>query len=233
MANAEYLRIYADAEARTTRASARISLDLDRTRRKGEGEARLNAERLKRLEEDYERTTAKLRHCSCSSRRPNHNWMSLAPILLYIWAAPPIFGHPGVLAGHRPVAALHYDINEAFTIPLESRFSSVDDIDALLSHIISAAIPPSTDMYRKISAFLKSVKVTDSQTARDAARIGDHHLRVIFNAIANAGLHVFEPDVFGNVESIYNLVHEHVVGAEASEKSPSGIQFYSNHSGEF
>ena len=93
--------------------------------------------------------------------------------------------------------------------PFEARFSSAEDIDAQLSQIISDAIPPSNDTYKKISAYLKSTKAVDSQTAKDAARVGDHHLRVIFNAIANAGLHAFAPDVFGNVESLYNLLHEH------------------------
>jgi hypothetical protein len=58
--------------------------------------------------------------------------------------------------------------------------------------------------------FLKKLPAVDSQTARDAARIGDHHLRLIFNTIANASLTAFAPDVFGNVESMYNLLHEHL-----------------------
>ncbi|KAJ7136973.1 hypothetical protein C8R44DRAFT_608599, partial [Mycena epipterygia] len=94
--------------------------------------------------------------------------------------------------------------------PFEARFSSADDINTQLSGIIGSAIPPTNDVYRWISEFLRTIKAMSSQTARDAVQIGDQHLRVIFNAIANAGLHAFAPDVFGNVESMYNLVHEHL-----------------------
>ncbi|KAJ7713324.1 hypothetical protein B0H14DRAFT_2644887 [Mycena olivaceomarginata] len=73
----------------------------------------------------------------------------------------------------------------------DALFASDADLDAQMSSIIAGAIPPRA-------------------TPRDAARIGDHHLRFIFNAIANAGLTAFAPDVFGNVESMYNLLHEHL-----------------------
>ncbi|KAJ7120376.1 hypothetical protein C8R44DRAFT_623698, partial [Mycena epipterygia] len=94
--------------------------------------------------------------------------------------------------------------------PFEARFSSADDINTQLSGIIGSTIPPTNDVYRWISEFLRTIKAMSSQTARDAVRIGEQHLRVIFNAIANTGLHAFAPDVFGNVESMYNLVHEHL-----------------------
>lgn len=94
--------------------------------------------------------------------------------------------------------------------PFEARFSSPDDVAAQLSVIIDKAIPPSTSAYTQLSSFLRSVKTANSQTAKDASRVGDNHLRIIFNAIATAGLHAFKPDVFGNPESIYNLVHEHL-----------------------
>ncbi|KAJ7120286.1 hypothetical protein C8R44DRAFT_623714, partial [Mycena epipterygia] len=101
-------------------------------------------------------------------------------------------------------------LSDSEMAPFEARFSSANDVNAQVSHLISTAIPPSTNVYKKVSAFLSSAQAMDSQIARDAKRIGDHHLLVIFNAIANAGLHAFAPDVFGNVESMYNLLHEHL-----------------------
>ncbi|KAJ7205122.1 hypothetical protein B0H12DRAFT_1035122, partial [Mycena haematopus] len=92
----------------------------------------------------------------------------------------------------------------------EKRFSSSDDIEAQLSVIISKAIPPSSSQYTQISSTLRSIRTGSSQTAKDASRIGDHHLRVIFNAIATAGLREFTPDVLGNPETMYNLIHEHL-----------------------
>ncbi|KAJ7325827.1 hypothetical protein DFH08DRAFT_816905 [Mycena albidolilacea] len=92
----------------------------------------------------------------------------------------------------------------------DARFASDADLDTQMASIIAGAIPPTSHTYRTISDFLKKLPAVDSQTARDAARIGDHHLRFIFNAIANAGLTAFAPDVFGNVESMYNLLHEHL-----------------------
>lgn len=94
--------------------------------------------------------------------------------------------------------------------PFETRFSSADDISVQVSQIISNAIPPSNEIYKQVTAFLGSAKKMQSQTAKDAARVNDQHLRLIFNAVANCGLHAFAPDVFGNVESMYNLLHEHL-----------------------
>ncbi|KAF8144157.1 hypothetical protein K438DRAFT_1783118 [Mycena galopus ATCC 62051] len=92
----------------------------------------------------------------------------------------------------------------------EQRFSSPEDLDGHLNSILAAAIPPTNSVYEQVAAFLSTAKAMTSQTATDAARVGDHHLRSMFNAIANAGLQVFAPDVFGNPESLYNLAHEHV-----------------------
>ncbi|KAJ7458409.1 hypothetical protein B0H11DRAFT_2243109 [Mycena galericulata] len=94
--------------------------------------------------------------------------------------------------------------------PFEARFASVADVKAHVSHLVASAIPATTEIQRKVLAFLNSAKNTNSKIALDAARIGEQHILVIFNAIANAGLHAFAPDVFGNVESMYNLLHEHL-----------------------
>jgi hypothetical protein len=92
----------------------------------------------------------------------------------------------------------------------EQRFSSPEDLDAQLNGILASAIPPTNSVYEQVAAFLHTARVMNSQTASDAARVGDHHLRSVYNAVANVGLHVFAPDVFGNPESLYNLAHEHV-----------------------
>ncbi|KAJ7440105.1 hypothetical protein B0H11DRAFT_2253266 [Mycena galericulata] len=92
----------------------------------------------------------------------------------------------------------------------EKRYASADDLRAQLDNIIDEAIPPTDAAYARITEYLKTFTASNSQNARDAARIGENHLRVIFNAIANAGLTSFSPDVLGNEESMYNLVHEHL-----------------------
>ncbi|KAJ7759717.1 hypothetical protein DFH07DRAFT_918855 [Mycena maculata] len=94
--------------------------------------------------------------------------------------------------------------------PFEARFASAADVKAQVSHLVASAILPTNEIQQKVSAFLHSVKNMNSSIALDAARIGEQHIIVIFNAIANAGLHAFAPDVFGNVESMYNLLHEHL-----------------------
>ncbi|KAJ7086952.1 hypothetical protein C8R44DRAFT_650406, partial [Mycena epipterygia] len=106
-------------------------------------------------------------------------------------------------------AVLHH-LTAQQMAPFEARFSSADNINTQLYGIIGSTTPPTNDVYRWISEFLRTIKAMSSQTARDAVRIGNQHLRIIFNAITNAGLHAFAPNVFGNIESMYNLVHKHL-----------------------
>lgn len=47
-----------------------------------------------------------------------------------------------------------------------------------------------------------------SRIAQDANRLDEAHLRVMFTAVANAGLKRWAPDVLGTVESMYNALHE-------------------------
>ncbi|KAJ6530234.1 hypothetical protein B0H19DRAFT_1273898 [Mycena capillaripes] len=94
--------------------------------------------------------------------------------------------------------------------PFEARFRSAEDVDVQLADILAAAIPPSNAIYEHVAAFLRSAEALSSQTAADARKVGDDNLRSMFSCVANAGLHSFTPDVFGNPESMYNLAHEHV-----------------------
>ncbi|KAJ7019620.1 hypothetical protein C8F04DRAFT_1276078 [Mycena alexandri] len=80
----------------------------------------------------------------------------------------------------------------------ETRFSASDGGGA---HMPAAAIPSSDAVYGQVTALLTSAKAKDSQTARDVARIAQHHLYLMFTTVANAGLHSFAPDVSGNPES--------------------------------
>jgi hypothetical protein len=92
--------------------------------------------------------------------------------------------------------------------PFNARFISTADVDAHMTEVFAAAIEPTGVVAERVVAFLRSAKTMSSQTAMDAARIGEHHLRTMFGALANAGLPSFTPDVFGNPESLYNIAHE-------------------------
>ncbi|KAJ7816448.1 hypothetical protein B0H14DRAFT_3475369 [Mycena olivaceomarginata] len=92
--------------------------------------------------------------------------------------------------------------------PFNARFIFTADIDAHMTEVFAAAIEPTGVVAEHVVAFLRSAKTMSSQTAMDAARIGEHHLRTMFGALANAGLPSFTPDVFGNPESLYNIAHE-------------------------
>ncbi|KAJ7852863.1 hypothetical protein B0H13DRAFT_1904404 [Mycena leptocephala] len=94
--------------------------------------------------------------------------------------------------------------------PFEARFACADDVHAQLSEILAAAIPPTSAIRQQVTDFLKTAKAAGTQTGADAHRVGEDHLRSIFNTVANAALPYFAPDVFGNPESMYNLAHEHI-----------------------
>ncbi|KAJ6593034.1 hypothetical protein B0H19DRAFT_877256, partial [Mycena capillaripes] len=91
--------------------------------------------------------------------------------------------------------------------PFAARFATADDVNAQVTKIVSDSVTTTAKVY---ADFLRNLKESRGQIAKDARRIGDNHIRVIFNAIAAAGLPAFMPDVFGNEESLYNLVHEHL-----------------------
>ncbi|KAJ6593731.1 hypothetical protein B0H19DRAFT_847343, partial [Mycena capillaripes] len=118
--------------------------------------------------------------------------------------------HARILMGHLSQSALPIRLPASHMATFEARFASAEDVDAQLNETLASAIPPSLSVYEQVSAFLNTAKAMDSQTASDAARVGDHHLRAAFSAIANAGLHSFTPDVFDNPEFMYNLAHEHI-----------------------
>lgn len=101
-------------------------------------------------------------------------------------------------------------LTEEIKAPFEKRFKSADDVQEQLNTLLANAIPATEAVYQKVADFLNSVEAMDAQIAIDAAKLGDHHLRSMFTAVANAGLPWFKPDVFGNAESLYNLTHEHV-----------------------
>ncbi|KAF8190736.1 hypothetical protein K438DRAFT_2018587 [Mycena galopus ATCC 62051] len=118
--------------------------------------------------------------------------------------------HSRLLMGLLSQSAVPIRLPADIVAGFEQRFSSPEDLDGHLNSILAAAIPPTNSVYEQVAAFLNTAKAMTSQTATDAARVGDHHLHSMFNAVANAGLQVFAPDVFGNPESLYNLAHEHV-----------------------
>ncbi|KAJ7715615.1 hypothetical protein B0H16DRAFT_1741772 [Mycena metata] len=92
----------------------------------------------------------------------------------------------------------------------EARFSPTDDVTARLDDLLSQAVPPANTAFREVTDFLNTARGTQSQISNCAARVAEHHLSAMFNAVSNAGLISFAPDVFGNADSLYNLAHEHV-----------------------
>ncbi|KAJ7321338.1 hypothetical protein DFH08DRAFT_713015, partial [Mycena albidolilacea] len=118
--------------------------------------------------------------------------------------------HSRILMGLLSQSAVPIRLPADLRNQFEQQFSSPEDLDAQLNGILASAIPPTNSVYEQVAAFLHTARAMNSQTASDAARVGDHHIHSVYNAIANVGLHVFVPDVFGNPESLYNLAHEHV-----------------------
>ncbi|KAF8144795.1 hypothetical protein K438DRAFT_1992450 [Mycena galopus ATCC 62051] len=116
--------------------------------------------------------------------------------------------HLRILMGLLSQSAVLTRLSVEDMAPFNARFASATDVDAHMTEVLAAAIEPTTAVAERVAAFLRSVKVTSSQTAIDAARLGEHHLRTMFSALANAGIHSFTPDVFGNPESLYNTAHE-------------------------
>ncbi|KAJ7017595.1 hypothetical protein C8F04DRAFT_1279177 [Mycena alexandri] len=92
----------------------------------------------------------------------------------------------------------------------EARLSPTDDVGERLNHILSQAVPPANAAFREVTDFLNTARRTQSQISNWAARVAEHHLSAMFNAVSNAGLLSFAPDVFSGLDSLYNLAHEHV-----------------------
>ncbi|KAJ7720304.1 hypothetical protein B0H14DRAFT_2642719 [Mycena olivaceomarginata] len=89
-----------------------------------------------------------------------------------------------------------------------ARLASAVDVDARLTETLAAAIEPTAAVAERVTTFLRSARASHSQTSRDAMRVREDHLGMMFNALANAGIHIFTPDILGNPESLYNIAHE-------------------------
>lgn len=63
----------------------------------------------------------------------------------------------------------------------------------------------------KARQLLDSLGPRNSRISNDIRRIGEPHLCVIFQAVANLGLDRWAPDVFSSdADSMYNLLHEYI-----------------------
>ncbi|KAJ7091611.1 hypothetical protein C8R44DRAFT_750514 [Mycena epipterygia] len=118
--------------------------------------------------------------------------------------------HCRILMGLLSQSAAPIRLSTEAMAPFNLRFASIEDMDAQMTDILAAAIEPSAAVGEQVKEFLRTARGTATQTGSDAAAVGVDHLSAMFNAVANAGLHTFTPDVFGNPESMYNLIHEHV-----------------------
>ncbi|KAJ6593032.1 hypothetical protein B0H19DRAFT_1055684 [Mycena capillaripes] len=87
------------------------------------------------------------------------------------------------------------------------RFATADDVTTQVSQIMPDSVTSTAKVY---ADFLRNAEASGGEIAEETRRIGDSHLRVIFNAIAAVGLSAFAPDIFGNEESLYNFAHEHL-----------------------
>ncbi|KAJ7715629.1 hypothetical protein B0H16DRAFT_1339605, partial [Mycena metata] len=118
--------------------------------------------------------------------------------------------HVRILMRHLTAQSVPTPIPTGVKASFEARFSPTDDVAARLSHLLSQAVPPASAAFREVTEFLNTARGTQSQISNWAARVAEHHLSAMFNAVSNTGLLSFAPDVFGNADSLYNLAHEHV-----------------------
>ncbi|KAJ7839046.1 hypothetical protein B0H14DRAFT_2588226 [Mycena olivaceomarginata] len=99
--------------------------------------------------------------------------------------------HSRILMGLLSQSAVPICLPADLMNQFEQRFSSPEDLDAQLNG-------------RRLLTYRKGDEQPNSLRCRASRRPS------MYNAVANIGLHVFAPDVFGNPESLYNLTHEHV-----------------------
>ncbi|KAE9390223.1 hypothetical protein BT96DRAFT_1002457 [Gymnopus androsaceus JB14] len=71
-------------------------------------------------------------------------------------------------------------------------------------------MPSSATALAAVAAVQKASFMGRSQIAKDANRVEEAHLFIMFNTVANLGLICWQPDVLGTIESIYNPLHEHL-----------------------
>ncbi|KAJ7715625.1 hypothetical protein B0H16DRAFT_1339616, partial [Mycena metata] len=118
--------------------------------------------------------------------------------------------HVRILMRRLTAQSVPTPIPPAVKASFEARFSPTDDVTARLDDLLSQAVPPANTAFREVTDFLNTARGTQSQISNCAARVAENHLSAMFNAVSNAGLLSFAPDVFGNADSLYNLAHEHV-----------------------
>jgi len=96
------------------------------------------------------------------------------------------------------------------TAHFQEQFQSSDDVCTHIENLVSSAMPNSEAALAAVAAVQRTSFMGRSQIAKDANRIDEGHLLIMFNAIANVGLIRWQPDVLGTVESMYNALHEHL-----------------------
>lgn len=92
----------------------------------------------------------------------------------------------------------------------EQRFESSDDIHTHIENLVSSSMPASRAALTAVAAAQRASFLGRGQIAKDANRVQEAHLLVMFNAVTNLGLTRWQPDVLGTVESMYNALHEHL-----------------------
>lgn len=92
----------------------------------------------------------------------------------------------------------------------QERFNSSDDIRTHIEGLKAAALPASEAARAAATEVQNAAHLGTSQIAKETQRINELHLLSMFNAVANAGLNQWAPDVLGTVESMYNALHEEI-----------------------
>ncbi|KAJ7642228.1 hypothetical protein FB45DRAFT_1126640 [Roridomyces roridus] len=98
-------------------------------------------------------------------------------------------------------------------------FDGDDDMEAHVRSLVDVARQPNADTLKRAKRLLKEAKVVADgdgaageygNIARDIAEIPAEHISFFYRAVSKAGLKTFHPDVFGPLQSTYNVLHRHI-----------------------
>ncbi|KAJ7608163.1 hypothetical protein FB45DRAFT_1129986 [Roridomyces roridus] len=101
----------------------------------------------------------------------------------------------------------------------DKRFDGDDDMEAHVRSLVDVARQPNADALKRAKRLLKEAKVVADgdgaageygNIARDIAEIPAEHISFFYGAVSKAGLKTFHPDVFGPLQSTYNVLHRHI-----------------------
>ncbi|KAJ7608363.1 hypothetical protein FB45DRAFT_1129570 [Roridomyces roridus] len=101
----------------------------------------------------------------------------------------------------------------------DKRLDGDDDMEPHVRSLVNVARQPNADALKRAKRLLKEAKVVADgdgaageygNIARDIAEIPAEHISFFYGAVSKAGLKTFHPDVFGPLQSTYNVLHRHI-----------------------